>query len=177
MAESHRSSSSSAASSIGTGSRSSRRSHGLPISYSSQRRISEIFKEKKPFEEINHNDFKLANGVTLDLLKIGRKFRHILPPKSVIYWDSMTNPFKQNENETIGKYSNWLGTMPISFRTADNQKDWDKQQSMAKGITKKYDHKMPKRLLKKINKIEQNRSKIDHIPRVPKNSTLVDYRK
>lgn len=106
MAESHHSSSSSAASSIGTGSRSSRRSgaastttgystsdslRGVSVhqrSHGGHFKAHSSFRKEHPFERIQGTDFQKGAEnpqVTVNLNLIGRKFRHILPPKTLIY--------------------------------------------------------------------------------------------
>ena len=173
---SQRSSSSSAASSIsaGAGSRtSSRRSLETGYQTSSPsdnsrnnnnnnsnntpNQVARQFREYKPFEKVHKEDY-LGNGVTVDLNLIGRKFRHILPPKTWIYWDQQEF-LPQPKNDKLGKFSHWLGTIPLKFRTADSTVDWNKQQRMSKGTDRKYmkfNHKMPKRLAEMKKEASQN---------------------
>jgi len=105
------------------------------------------FKKEHPFERIQATDFQKGAEnpqVTLNLNLIGRKFRHILPPKTLIYWDNPT--LLCQENNLIGKYSNWLGTLPMRFEPHDSKQDWEHQERIRKSMAKAATHIMPKRL-------------------------------
>ena len=62
----------------------------------------------------------------------------------VFHWDNPT--LLCQENNLIGKYSNWLGTVPMRFEPHDSKQDWEHQERMRTKIVKPAHHEMPKRL-------------------------------